>query len=282
MPSIAALLVATLAAAPQRLDLSEKALVSRASQYVAEYEKQFAFLIADETYQQRQFGADRQLLRTRNMRSELFVTYLAADDEWIAVRDVIEVDGQAVTRTDLRTVLAKSEQIRGAIKDVIARNAQYNIGLERNFNEPTLALLLLDAKRTGRIRFTRRAVVRDGAETLVTLGFEERERPTLVSSREGMALPSRGEFVIDAATGTVKRTVFQLTRPGIDAKLETTYTRDDRLGLWLPSVFMERYESGTSVGRRPRRDEIASYELIECEAAYSNYRRFDVIGRIKR
>ena len=41
--------------------------------------------------------------------------------------------------------------------------------------------------------------------------------------------------------------------------------------MWVPSVFTERYERDSRSGR----------ELIVCEAKYSNYRRFEVTGRIK-
>ena len=74
-----------------------------------------------------------------------------------------------------------------------------------------------------------------------------------------------------------------MTRPGIDARLETSYTRDHKLELWLPSVFTERYESGNGVGgvRMSGDAARASRELIECVAKYTNYRRFEVTARIK-
>ena len=280
------LLFAALAVAPtqtQKLDLSEKALVARASKYVAEYEKQFAFLIADEDYRQKLFDADGRLAQTRILKSELFMTYLIADGEWLAVRDVMEVDGARISnRDDLRALLSRGQEIRGSIGKVIARNAQYNIGrIERNFNEPTLPLLLLDAKRTSRINFDRRNVTQDGNTTLVTLAFEERGSPTLVSARNEGPIRSKGEFVMDAATGTIRRTVFLLARPGVDIRLETTYSLDPKLEMWLPAIFLERYESGGQGGRRRNNDAIP-HEVIEGEANYSNYRRFGVTATIKK
>jgi len=53
----------------------------------------------------------------------------------------------------------------------------------------------------------------------------------------------------------------------IHVELITDYARDEKLGLWVPSVFRERYQ-----GRG---------EDIVCQAIYSNYRRFDVSTRIK-
>ena len=276
--------IAAPSAQAPRLDVSEKALTSAAVNYVTEYEKQFAFLIADEEYRQTLFDADGRKSKTRLIKAELFLTYLPADGEWIAVRDVIEVDGEPVKdREDLRALLAKRDQIR-LVKELTSRNARYNLGrVERNFNEPTLPLLLLDAKRTPRIKFDRKRVTREDDVTLAVLAFEEREPPTLVATPNEGAVRAKGEFLLDAATGTVRRTLFQLTRPGIDVKLETAYVKDEKLKLWLPSVFTERYQSGSNIGgiRLSSYAARASRELVECEAKYTNYRRFEVTARIK-
>jgi hypothetical protein len=284
---IVALLLAggLVSAQSPKLDISEKALTSAAVRYVAEYEKQFAFLIADEEYTQMVFDADGRRAQTRVLKAEMFLTYLPADGEWMAVRDVIEVDGEAVkNREDLRALLAKREELR-LVKQLTWRNSRYNLGrVERNFNEPTLPLLLLDSKRKSRVKFDRKHVSRDEDVTLATLAFEEQEAPTLVATRNEGAVRAKGEFLLDAATGTIRRTVFQLTRPGIDARLVTSYKKDDKLNLWLPSVFTERYESSSSAGggfRLPNSASRASRELVECVAKYSNYRRFEVTARIK-
>jgi len=275
--------VGPLSAQAPKVDVSEKSLTSAAIRYVTEYEKQFAFLIADEEYTQTVFDADGRKSQTRVLKAELFLTYLPADQAWMAVRDVLEVDGVAIKdREDLRALLAKRTELK-LVQQLTWRNSRYNLGrVERNFNEPTLALLLLDSRRAPRVKFDRKRVVRDNDITLATLAFEEKEPPTLIATPNEGAVRAKGEFVLDAATGIVRRTVFQLTRPGIDARLETSYAKDEKLDLWLPSVFTERYESGNVGGIRlssnPAR---ASHELVECVAKYSNYRRFEVTARIK-
>jgi len=274
-----------LSAQTPKIDVSEKALTSAAVKYVAEYEKQFAFLIADEEYTQTVFDADGRKSQSRVLKAELFLTYLPADGEWMAVRDVLEVDGEPVkNREDLRALLAKREELR-LVKQLTWRNSRYNLGrVERNFNEPTLPLLLLDRKRIPRVKFDRKRLEKEEDITLATLGFEEKEPPTLVATPSEGAVRAKGEFVLDAATGTVRRTVFQLTRPGIDARLVTSYTKDNKLNLWLPSVFTERYESSSQAGggmRLAGSAARASREVIECVAKYTNYRRFEVTARIK-
>ena len=267
----AAMLRGTSAApGPADQDLSVKALVAAASGYVARYTRDFAFLIADERYSQTRTGAGET--QNRFLRSELFVTYLPADGEWVAVRDVIDVDGVPVPdREDLRTLLSRREISRGLVREVVAKNARYNIGrVTRNFNEPTLPLLLIEARRVRGVHFERKDVVREAGATLATLAFAERGRPTLIRGPNG-PIPAKGEIVIEAGTGVVRRTTFELDKDGFRVTLTTVYGRDARLGLWLPTVFLERYDA-----RRPPQ------ELIVCQATYENYRRFDATARIKR
>jgi len=251
-------------------DTSTRALVSAASRYVTKYQQEFAFLIADESYSQTRTDAGGNT-QNRVLKSEFFLTYLPADNEWVAVRDVLDVDGAPVAnREELRTLLAKGGEIRGLISQVIARNARYNIGsTTRNFNEPTLALLLVGEKRVNEVKFDRRGVGHDGTATLATLAFEERGRPTLVRGPEG-SLAAKGEIILEPGTGIVRKTTFELDRPGVKVRLMTTYAREPKLGLWLPDVFTERYESESPIS-----------EVVMCEAKYTNYRRFEVTGRIK-
>ena len=151
----------------------------------------------------------------------------SADNEWVAVRDVIEVDGTPVTgREDLRALLSKRQDLRGIISQVVARNARYNIGqTTRNFNEPTLPLLLVEAKRINEVKFERRAVSREGGVVLATIVFAERGRPTLVRGPEG-SMPAKGEIVVEAGTGIVRKTTFELDKPAVKVKLTTEYALD--------------------------------------------------------
>jgi hypothetical protein len=252
-------------------DMSTKGLVAAARKYVTDYEKNFAFIVADESYEQVQRDRDGRIILRRVLKSEVFLTFLQADGEWIAVRDVLEVDGRAVTTRDrLRDLLAKGGQFRGVAKQVIDSNARYNIGsVSRNFNEPTLPLLLFEPRRASSVEFDRKKIVRDGPLTLATLSFTERESGTIVGGPDGPA-PAKGTFVLDAADGTVRETTFEIKQRDIRALLKTQYERDPRLDLWLPATFSERYERTRDVK-----------DLIECEARYSNYRRFETAWKIK-
>jgi hypothetical protein len=250
-------------AAAQRLPRAGD-IVSRATAYVERYAAELKFVLADEEYTQRTVDATGAVLRERRMRGELYLAFLPADGVWIAVHDIAEVDGRPVTdREDLRALLRRGE-VSSVAKRVADRNASFNIGrVSRNFNEPTLPLLLLTPARVSRSRFR----IVSAAQPAVTLSFEERDRPSLVRSRSGAHVFSRGTLAVDAATGRIEATTLELTDRDIEVRLQTIYEPNEKLGLWVPATFTERYEGGG--------------ETTTCIAVYSNYRRFEVIGRIK-
>jgi hypothetical protein len=257
------------AVAPQ----NAKAVVAAASAYVESFQKDAAFLIADEVTTQRRLDARDQTIESRQTKGEIFLTYLEADAQWIAVHDVASVDGEAVAdREDLRSLLTKGNELRGVAQRVATRNARFNLGgVWRNFNEPTLPLLLLERSRIGNLSLDRKGVAREAGVTIVTVGFRERDRPTLVRGpRE--PIRAEGELVIEAESGRIRRTRFELDQDPFRAELVTTYALDARIGMWLPRAFVERYE-GKPDGRE---------EVIVCETEYTNYRKFTVTGRIVR
>jgi hypothetical protein len=256
----------------QSPDTSLKAVLAGADAYLAEYTRQLTFLLADETYAQQ--VADSSGARHRTMHGELFVTFVPEERMWLAVRDVADVDGAPVPdRDDLRELLARNPIGRVA-RPLIDRNARFNLGsIVRNFNEPTLALRVLDPDRRAQMKLDRRRVTQTGPATVVTIAFRETGRATLVRGIDGRDVPSSGELEIDAGTGRIHRTSIEFTFERITARLETTYAPVPRLGLWLPSVFTERYERGARRG--------GARELVECEARYTNWRKFDVNVRIR-
>ena len=268
-------LVDTGLAVAQRPDTSPRAVVTAAMAYVTTYQKDFAFLIADERYTQTRLTPEGKPYEERTMNGEMFLTYVAADRDWIAVHDVAEVNGRPVAdREDLRQLLQQGAELRGITQKVAARNASFNIGhVFRNFNEPTMALRVLDHEPLQNFSFERRRVVvtADGYATLVTLEFRERGRPTIVRGERQRNLESRGEMTIEAATGRVRRTVFEVADGPLRARLETVYEFEPRLDLWVPTTFSERYDLS-----RP-----GEKETVLCEATYTNYRRFVTSGRIK-
>ena len=152
------------------------------------------------------------------------------------------------------------------------RNARYNLGSTvRNFNDPMLALMILDDKHRERFRFERRSVTQTPAGPVVTVAFTERDAPSLIRGSDGRHVFTKGELAIDAATGRLRRTIITMKVGATEASLTTVFTENEKLGLWLPASLTERYEN-TSDGRG---------ELVVAESTYSNYRRFNVKVIIK-
>jgi len=255
----------------QRLDPGVRELTSAAAQYLADYEQQFSFLLADEVYTQQVVAGPTDGPDRRRMTGESFLTFLPGDRVWIAIHDIAEVDGHPVDdREDLKLLL-QHEPVAGVARVISARNARFNIGhIFRNFNEPTLGLLVLDPRRQPQFKFTRRNLDRDGAVTLATLAFKETDAPTIVHGTDGREVFSTGEIVLEAGAGRIRRTSLQFKFGAITAALTTEFALDPKLAMWVPSIFNERYEKA---GR--------GRELVVGEARYTNYRRFEVNARIK-
>ncbi len=286
VPLALAVLAGASHVASQQADTSERAVVSAGAAYVAGYQRQLTSIVADEIYTQQiaaQLPREPNAARTRQLRSEVFFMFAPATGEWMAIRDVLEADEQPpATRLDIVEALQRlpPAEVGRAFRE---HNARYNVGRTfRNFNEPTLALLVLDERHRGRFSFDRTRVEQRDGSVVVTLSFREREPPTLIRGVERGRVFSRGELVVEAGTGRTRRTVIGGTIGSLRFELTTEYARDERLGLWVPTVFREEYEHGTRPGtsERPGRRR-PDYERIMCEARYTNYRRFETSVRIK-
>ena len=268
--------------ASQRPDTSTKKIVEAAARYVADYQRQLTSVIADETYTQEivdQTPRDPEMPRVRRTQSEVFFAYLTANHHWMAIRDVMSLDGTPLSdRPDLRGAFQ-----RLAAGDVPPKfteiNSRYNLGRTyRNFNGPTLALLVLDDRHRARFSFEREGVERERDTVLVRIAFTEKESPTLIQHQRRGRVFSSGEFVVEAGTGRVRRTLLTAKADSLRLELTTTYGPNDRLGMSVPTVFRERYEYGS----KARKSGFApAYERVVCEAQYSNFRRFETSARIK-
>jgi hypothetical protein len=273
--------------AAQDPDISVSGVVQAAAAYVSTYQEQLNFLVADEIYTQqiRTQIPDAGTSKGRTMKSEMFFMFTPADRGWMAIRDVIEVDRKPVSgRQNLKSALETlpAQQVAGVFK---AFNSRFNLGrIQRNFNEPILSLLVLDARHLPNVTFVRRRVERRAGVTLVTLAFHENAAPTLIRDLKLQSVISRGELTIEASTGRVRQADLRLSIGGVAITLTTIYKADDRLGLWVPAIFRETYEEGMRMpgGGRTRAESSDTREEIACEARYSNFRRFEVTARIKQ
>lgn len=254
------------------VDTSPRAVLAAASAYIKTYQTALEFVLADEVTVQEVFDERHRRTARRQTSGDFFLSYVAADGGWLSVRDISVVDGKPVEAgDDLRGLLNRGSMARigRALAD---RNARYNIGsVTRNFNDPMLALVILDPKHQSRFRFERKEVTTSDGSTLVTLAFTERDRPTLILGSDMSPVYTRGELTIDAATGRLQRSFITMKDGPTTASLTATFARDEKMDLWLPSVLLERYEHTT-----PRHK-----EQVLVESKYTNFRKFGVTVRIR-
>lgn len=242
------------------------AVVARAADYVRAYRDQLTYVMATERYTQKLTGGLSLYDMDETLASDIFFVYVPADKVWMAIRDVEIVDGKALKQRDNVRSLLNSGQI-GAARALKDKNARYNLGtIVRNFNEPTLGLLVLDDDHRSHFTFVRQKT--SGGR--VTVSFAEHGTPTLISNTDGTPAFLKGELTIDAATGRVERTDLRIKLGAVNARLTTTYRLDGKLKMWVPARFDELY---VEAGKRPQR--------VTGRATYSDYERFDVEVRIK-
>lgn len=294
--TVAVATASAVAQATPQPDTSTRSVIKAAAAYVAEYERQLTSILADEIYTQKilqQVPRDEEMPWTRNLHSEIFFMFAPASGDWMAIRDVVSVDGEPLRdRPDVREALATlpAREVAAKFKEF---NSRFNIGRTfRNFNEPTLSLLPLDEHHRHRFSFDRKSVRRDGDVVLVTLAFTEKEPPTLIFEMKQGRVFSKGELVVEAASGRVRRALLSAKIGELSIELTTVFAPDARLGMWVPAMLVERYHSGTQLQRdfntgssrrpsAPRVSRRAWYERIVCEARYTNYRRFETEVRIR-
>lgn len=260
-----------------------EAVVAAAAAYVKEYQRALTAVLADEDYQQQivaQTPLDRSMPRKRRLRSEVFFMFAPASGDWMAMRDVISMDGaELVQRPNLREALRTLPPVEVA-RTFKAYNSRFNLGkASRNFNEPTLSLLLLDDRYRSNVKFTRKGVKKSRDGVWVTVGFDENAgSQTLIRDLSQKAAPSKGEFEVEASTGRVRRAHMVTVMGEMTAQLTTTYASDERLAMWVPVTFAEHYKSGETMAFAPdpRIKLPTTFEEIRGAAKYTNYRRFEV------
>jgi hypothetical protein len=248
-------------------------VLALAGRYVTQLEEKLAVLAADETYAQSLFiGRDSSARDRRSLVSD--VAWVPTGDAmvWAFFRDVREVDGGSVRDREARLEQLFPSGLTPAGRDraqqILEESSRYNLGKRRTVNSPTVALSFLHPRNQSRFSF--RLAGQDEKEGVLTwkVRFAEQERPTLARTPRGEDVPARGLLWIEAAHGALVASRLEMTPPGPrPVTIEAVYTRDDRLGVWLPREMREAY------GNRSRS---AGDERVEALARYSAWRRAQV------
>jgi hypothetical protein len=254
-------------------------LLTRARTYVTEYQTQLATIIGEEHYHQ-DFAQERYIDRevrtvrvtktSRSMRSEVSFAWFQDVSGWFGFRDVIDVDGKPVRDRDRRVARLFFEKPTGKLlKQALQESARYNIGtIRRNFNVPMVALQFLDPHLASRFRFDDLGPGRVGNQPAQVVRFQEIARPSIILVDESNAF-AHGRHWIDPESGRVLKTELVVGDRNGEIRISTWYRPDERLGIWVPAKMTERYDYPNSL-----------YDFIQCDASYSNFRRFETGARI--
>ena len=285
-------LVLLLLAAPSPQAASQPSLdqlLDRVAQYVKRFQDDFAIVISDEQYVQKdvvqiESGQVRSRAQ-RRIRSETVFAWLLEQQSWLIARKVLSVDGTPVpdSKERLDAVLGETGPARNArLQRLRDEGARFNIGrIYRNFNDPTFVLQFLTPARQPRFAFTLLGAEKDSWK----VAFSERATPTVIQTPTSKNLLSSGTVWISRADYNVVRTQLVVKDPSAHttADISVDYRFDRRLGIGVPVRMAELYTQSAISNIAPAGAPvrlITTWERIECVATYSNYRRFETSGRL--
>jgi len=256
---------------------SLETVLSRATEYVANFNRRLSSIVAEEFYIQevRQRQASEAMARSnrRELRSDFLLVLPLGADRYVEFRDVFEVDGNRVRDRDQRLtkLFLSRDPNSDQMREVIEESARHNIGdIPRNINTPMLPLYFLLPAQQPRFKFkraNRRTPHLTGYEAprggtadfrvstdIWVIDFEETERPTIIRTNEGRNFPATGRFWIEPATGTVLMTELVMDRGSVRAVIDVSYESELLLGFRVPVEMRERYDA-----RGARIDGVARY-----------------------
>jgi len=254
---------------------SLKTLLALIAGHVADFKAQFSLVVGAEHYDQVQRDMNGRT-HTRQMLSDVFFFRPEAEGPAMTVRTVRQVDGQDIKTAAMRIEEAlalppgqRTQKLR-ALADA---GALYNLGnLQRNFNEPTVALTFAAADYQPRFRFSLDGMESADGQTLQRVAFSEVEHPTIIrDGRSGSDVRASGRLWTTDA-GIIMRTELRLKKRDVAATIRVAYRTEPRLGIMVPAMMDEDYRfPDLSNGR---------FILITAHASYSEYRRFETSARI--
>lgn len=269
--SLTLLMASPIRAAVQQPDVA--AMLAKVAAYLDTYEKAFSVVVSEEIYTQElqidpkltthAVPRDQTVRRERILRSDVLQTSIS-QREWVAFRDVYEVDGKVVRDRDARLqrlFVDTPTQALDQARRIVAESARFNLGvLRRDINVPTMALTYLRGANQARSAFSVGGRKDVSGVAAVVLDFKERTKPTII--RAGNAdLPASGQFWIEPETGRVLKTEVSIADRRSSAKITVTYNAVPKLTVWAPTLMMEEYKGP---------------EMIRAKAVYSNFRQFMV------
>ena len=167
-------------------------VIQKLGEYVASYGEKASLIVAVEKYTQSVSTPETAPMRPRRIEAEFAI--VRADGAWVGFRDVVEVNGEAISdrRDRLQTLLTEPSGISEAMR-IANESARYNIGpVATNMNVPTTALFFFQPANLPRFTFVRKGSKKIDGTQAVEFDFKETQAPTLVATRTGKDVPLEG------------------------------------------------------------------------------------------
>ena len=178
---------------------------------------------------------------------------------------MLTVDGEPVhdDRNERLTALflRPPDDAARRAREIATASEKYDIARVAPFDDPFLALSLLQSAYQRRFRFGRLGLDRKLGPRIRILEFEEVQRPSLI--RSGIhELLTRGHVWMDEESGKILKTELRSGNGTFPLRVTTTFGFDDRLGGDVP-VLMEGWFPGP-------------VHNVTIRATYDQFRRFQV------
>jgi hypothetical protein len=203
-------------------------------------------------------------LRKRTFRSDLLLLALPSDG-WLAVRDVFEADGKPVRERRERLTPPFLESLDEGIEEallVAQLNAHRFPPVPPELIGPVFALRVLEPMNQPRFAYEAKGTKSIGRIRAAEVDWHETARPTWLEDDEGDELPLEGTFWIDPSDGAVLRSVLRARSEAVRAEIETRYSQDRALGVWVPEEMTLDIRHGD--------------EATRAKATYSTFRRVQI------
>jgi hypothetical protein len=254
-------------------------VLARAAAYVTDFQARLGGIVLEEDYVQEALPGPGQrggrATKRRQLRSDLLMVRLAAEDRWVQFRDVFQVDGRMVRDRDQRLARLFLEPSASSLDqaDAITReSARYNVGgIERTINLPLMALTFLQPVHQPRSTFARVEAgdVKEwstiaGAADIWAISYRETAPDTLIRTAGERDLPANGRIWLDATTGRVLRTELMAKDARVQGRIDVSYRFDAALGFLVPAEMHEEYRDAPVMSR------------VLGRARYGNVKRFTV------
>jgi hypothetical protein len=253
-----------------------KVLLARLAEQVSQFKAAFSLTVGVEHYDQSQRTVDGGT-RTRHLVSDVFFYRPEPTGPAMTVRTVRRMDGQTIETSGGRIAealaLPASRRI-AQLRALADTGASYNLGnLQRNFNEPTVALTFAATDFQPRFKFALDGTDDVNGELLQRVKFSEVDRPTIIrDARSGANIPASGRLWA-SNEGVIRQTELHLeARRGTLVNIRVSYGIDQRLGVMVPVSMDEEYRYGDRSNQQ--------LVFITGHAVYADYRRFETSGRI--